>query len=65
MIERTVPWRWTTMLLVGGGIFLLFLGFRQVLVTLGERSGRLQRRQGVDLWPELPHVGDWRPARRA
>jgi hypothetical protein len=65
VIERSVPLRWTTMLLVGGGILLVFLGFRQVIFTLGERSGRLQRRRGVDLWPELPHVGDWRPARRA
>ena len=65
MIERTVPLRWTVMLLVGGGLFLLALGLRQVIFTLGDRSGRLQRRRGVDLWPELPHVGDWRPARRA
>ncbi len=64
IIERSVPLRWTAMLLAGGGILLLFFGIRQVVFTLAERSGRLQRRRGVDLWPELPHVGDWRPARR-
>jgi hypothetical protein len=65
IIERLVPLRWSAMLLVGGGVLLLFLGLRQIIFTLAERSGRLQRRRGVDLWPELPHVGDWRPARRA
>jgi hypothetical protein len=65
IIERSVPLRWTAILLVGGGILLLFFGLRQAIFTLAERSGRLQRRRGVDLWPEFPHVGDWRPARRA
>lgn len=65
VIERLVPLQWTSMLLLGGGLLLLFLGLRQVIFTLAERSGRLQRRRGVDLWPEMPHVGDWRPARRA
>jgi hypothetical protein len=64
-IERTVPLRWPIMLLVIGGLALLFLGLRDLLYTIAERTGRLRRRGGTDLWPELPQLPDWRPARRA
>ena len=65
LIERSLPLHWTVLLLFIGGLLLLVLGLRQLVFTLAERSGRLQRRTGIDLWPQLPHVGDWRPSRRA
>lgn len=64
-IVRETPLRWPVALLLGGGLALLFLGLRQVAYLVAERTGRLQRRRGVDFWPELPQLPDWRPARRA
>lgn len=64
-VVREVPMRWPVAVLIGGGIGLVFLGLRDAVYTVAERTGRLQRRRGVELWPELPSLGDWRPARRA
>lgn len=64
-VVRDVPGRWPVALLVGTGVGLVFLGLREAVYTVAERTGRLQRRRGVDFWPELPPLGDWRPARRA
>lgn len=64
-VVREVPLRWPVALLLGGGVGLLFLGLRQIVYLIAERAGRLQRRRGVDFWPELPQLPDWRPARRA
>ena len=65
VVQRAVPLRWPIVLLVGSGLGLLFLGLREMAYTIAERTGRLQRRRGVDLWPELPSLPDWRPSRRA
>ncbi|MDP9365098.1 MAG: beta-galactosidase, partial [Chloroflexota bacterium] len=64
-VVREVPLRWPVALLLGGGLALLFLGLRQIAYLVAERTGRLQRRRGVEFWPELPQIPDWRPARRA
>lgn len=65
VVERAVPLRWPIVLLVGAGAGLLAWGVRLLLFTAAERSGRLQRRGEVDLWPELPQLPDWKPSRRA
>lgn len=64
LVEREVPLRWPIALLLGSGIALAFVGFRQMVSVVAERTGRLQRRRGIDLWPELPGIPDWRPTRR-
>ena len=65
VVERTVPMQWPIMLLLAGGILLLFLGIFDGLLLVAERTGLLQAHGGGDLWPELPQIPDWRPARRA
>ncbi len=64
-VERTEPLRWPMALLLGCGLGLIFLGLRGMVYIVAERTGHLQRRRGVDLWPELPPLPDWRPERRA
>jgi len=64
-VERSEPLRWPMALLLGCGIGLIFLGLRGMVYLVAERTGRLQRRRGVDLWPELPQLPDWRPERRS
>ena len=65
VVERTVPLQWPILLLLGSGALLLFLGLYDGALLLAERVGLLQRRRVGDLWPELPQLPDWRPARRA
>jgi hypothetical protein len=64
VIERTIPMQWPILLLIGGGALLLFLGICDGALLVAERTGWLERREG-ELWPELPHIPEWRPARRA
>ena len=64
VVERAVPMQWPILLLIGSGILLLTLGMFDGALLIAERSGLLQRRGG-ELWPELPQIPEWRPARRA
>jgi hypothetical protein len=64
VVERTVPMQWPILLLIGSGILLLALGLYDGALLIAERGGILQRRDG-ELWPELPQIPEWRPARRA
>ena len=64
-VVRDTPLRWPVALVVVGGVGLLFLGLREAVYTIAHRTGRLQRRRGIEFWPELPPLQDWRPARRA
>jgi hypothetical protein len=64
VVERAAPMQWPILLLVGSGILLLALGLFDGILLIAERSGLLQRRGG-ELWPELPQIPEWRPARRA
>jgi hypothetical protein len=65
IIERAIPLQWPILLLLGSGALLLFLGLFDAILLIAERTGFLQRRRGDELWPELPQIPDWRPARRA
>ena len=65
VVERTVPLQWPVLLLLASGALLLFLGLFDVALLLAERAGALRPRRGGELWPELPQIPDWRPARRA
>jgi hypothetical protein len=64
IVERTVPMQWPILLLLGGGALLLFLGIFDGALLVAERTGWLERGDG-ELWPELPRIPEWRPARRA
>jgi hypothetical protein len=64
IVERAVPMQWPIYLLLCSGILLLFLGLFDGLLLVAEVAGVLHRRTG-ELWPDLPQIPDWRPARRA
>lgn len=65
VVQRTVPMQWPIQLLLLSGVAMLFFGLFDGLILVAERSGALQRRRSGELWPELPQLPDWRPARRA
>ena len=65
VVERTIPLQWPVVILLGSGGLLLFFGMLDLAMLSAERSGLLQRRRAGEMWPELPLVPDWRPARRA
>jgi hypothetical protein len=65
IIERSIPMQWPILLLLASGGLLLFVGSFDGLLLLAERAGLLQRHRPGELWPELPLIPDWRPARRA
>ena len=65
VVQRDVPGMWPIYLLGGGAVAFWFAALRQAVYAVAERFGHLQRRRGVDLWPELPQLPDWRPAQRA
>lgn len=63
-VERRTPSDWPSVVLLIAGAALIAFGVREAVYTIARRYGHLQRRRGVDLWPELPVVPDWRPSRR-
>ena len=65
VVERAVPMQWPILLLLLGGVVLLYLGIFDGALLVAERTGLLHRRRGGELWPELPQLPDWRPSRRA
>jgi hypothetical protein len=65
VVERAIPMQWPILLLIGSGTVLLVLGLFDGALLLAENGGLLQRRRSGELWPELPQIPDWRPARRA
>ena len=65
VVQRTVPMQWPIQLLLLSGAAMFFFGLFDGLLLVAERSGALQRRRSGELWPELPQLPDWRPARRA
>lgn len=65
IVVRTIPMQWPIYLLLGSGVFLLFAGLFDGLLLVAENAGFLHRRRAGELWPELPQMPDWRPARRA
>lgn len=65
VVERTIPMQWPILLLLGSGTVMFVLGLFDGLLLIAERTGLLQRRRTGELWPELPQLPEWRPARRA
>jgi hypothetical protein len=55
---------WPVVLLAASAVVILFLAIRSLLFLVAMRSGQLQGKAGIDLWPQLPQLPDWRPSRR-
>ena len=64
VVVRETPFVWPVVLLAGAAAITLFVAIRSLLYLVAMRSGQLQGRAGVDLWPQLPLLPDWRPSRR-
>ena len=64
LIVREPPLVWPVALLVTTAFLLIVLALREISYVAAMRAGYLQRRRGVELRPPLPHLPDWRPARR-
>lgn len=64
VVVRESAFVWPVVLLLGAAAITLFVGMRSLLYLVAMRAGQLQGRAGVDLWPQLPLLPDWRPSRR-
>lgn len=64
VVVRDVPFVWPVELLAAAAVITLALAVRSILYLVAVRSGQLQGRSGIDLWPQLPQLPDWRPSRR-
>jgi hypothetical protein len=51
-------------LLLVAAFVLIVRALRDLSYLAATSAGYLQRRRGVELTPPLPHLPDWRPARR-
>lgn len=63
-VVRSAPFLWPVMLITVGSLLLLFFAVRSLIYLVAIRAGHLRRRTGMDLWPQLPQMPDWRPGRR-
>lgn len=64
VVVRDAPFVWPVELLAAAAVVMLALAIRSILYLVAMRSGQLQGRTGLDLWPQLPQLPDWRPSRR-
>jgi len=64
VVVRDAPFVWPVELLAVAAVITLALATRSMLYLVAMRSGQLQGRTGLDLWPQLPQLPDWRPSRR-
>ena len=63
-VVREAPFIWPVMLITVGALLLIFFAVRSLIYLVAIRAGYLQRRSGMDLWPQLPQMPDWQPRRR-
>ncbi|MDQ3043824.1 MAG: hypothetical protein M3R06_01555 [Chloroflexota bacterium] len=65
VVVRELTLMWPVVLLASGAAVCLALALREMIYAIAIRSGHLQAGREADLWPELPRLPNWRPARRA
>jgi hypothetical protein len=65
VVVREIPLMWPIVVLTVIGAVLVFVALRELVYAVAIAGGYLQRRRGVDLWPALPQLPEWRPSRRA
>jgi hypothetical protein len=64
VVSRQPPLVWPCALLLVAAFVLIVRALRDLSYLAATSAGYLQRRRGVELTPPLPHLPDWRPARR-
>jgi hypothetical protein len=64
VVVREPPLVWPVALLTATAFLLIALALRETSYLAATVAGYLQRRRGIELRPPLPHLPDWRPARR-
>ena len=64
VVSRQPPLVWPCALLLAAAFVLIVRALRDLSYLSATSAGYLQRRRGVELRPPLPHLPDWRPARR-
>ena len=64
VVVRDVPFLWPVATLAVAGVVILFVALREAAYTIARRTGHIRRERGVELWPVLPRLPDWRPSRR-
>jgi hypothetical protein len=65
VVTRAAPNLWPVAVLTITGALLIIFAMRDLIYVIALESGYLQRRGAIELRPPLPHLPDWRPARRA
>jgi hypothetical protein len=65
VVTRSAPNLWPVAVLTITGALLILFAMRDLIYVIALQAGYLQRRGGFELRPPLPHLPDWRPARRA
>jgi hypothetical protein len=65
VVTRAAPNLWPVAVLTITGALLILFAMRDLIYVIALQAGYLQRRGGLELRPPLPHLPDWRPARRA
>jgi hypothetical protein len=65
VVTRATPNLWPVVVLTITGALLILFATRDLIYVIALQAGYLQSRGGLELRPPLPHLPDWRPARRA
>ncbi len=65
VVTRAAPNLWPVAVLTITGALLIVFAMRDFIYVIALEAGYLQRRGAIELRPPLPHLPDWRPARRA
>jgi hypothetical protein len=65
VVTRAAPNLWPVAVLTITGAILILFAMRDLIYVIALQAGYLQRRGGFEMRPPLPHLPDWRPARRA
>jgi hypothetical protein len=65
VVTRAAPNLWPVAVLTISGAILIVFAMRDLIYVIALEAGYLQRRGAIEMRPPLPHLPDWRPARRA
>lgn len=64
VVERDPPFVWPVILMTVSAMILLFFALRSFAYLIAIKTGHLRRLDGIEAWPQLPQMPDWRPGRR-
>jgi len=63
VVERDPPFVWPVILMTVSAMILLFFALRSFAYHAAIKTGHLRRLDGIEAWPQLPQMPDWRPGR--